>query len=68
MLAYYDQNYASIICKGLGTSQQAKIWLVVLEDSKKVYEKYAQGGAIILWCDGRCDDDNENARKRKRDV
>ena len=48
-------------------SQQAKIWLVVPEDLKKMY-KYTQGGAITLWCDGRCDDDNENARKRKRNV
>ena len=42
--------------------------IVIPEDLKKMYEKYAQGGAITLWCDGRCDDDNENARKRKRDV
>ena len=41
---------------------------MVPEDLKKMYEKYAQGGAITLWCDGRCDDDNESAHKRKRDV
>ena len=49
-------------------SQQAKIWLVVPDDLKKMYERYAQGGAITLWCDGRSDDDNEHSvRKRKRD-
>lgn len=48
-------------------SQQAKIWLVVPEDLEKMYERYAQGGAITLWCDGRSDDGNDNARKRKRD-
>ena len=46
-------------------SQQAKVWLVVPDDLKKMYERYAQGGAITQWCDGRSDDDS--ARKRKRD-
>jgi hypothetical protein len=48
-------------------SQQAKIWLVVPEDLEKMYERYAQGGAITLWCDGRSDviDGNDNAHKRK---
>ena len=49
-------------------SQQAKIWLVVPDDLKTMYQKYPQGGAINLWCDARCDETEvENVRKRKRD-
>ena len=49
-------------------SQQAKVWLVVPDDLKTMYQKYPQGGAINLWCDARCDETEvENVRKRKRD-
>ena len=49
-------------------SQQAKMWLVVPDDLKTIYQKYPQGGAINLWCDARCDETEvENVRKRKRD-
>ena len=48
-------------------SQQAKIWLVVPDGLKKMYERYAQGGAITQWCDGWDDDNKHSAHKRKRD-
>ena len=49
-------------------SQQAKVWLVVPDDLKTMYQKYPQGGAINLWCDARCvETEVENVRKRKRD-
>ena len=49
-------------------SQQAKIWLVVPDDFKTMYQKYPQGGAINLWCDARCDETEvENVHKRKKD-
>ena len=49
-------------------SQQEKIWLVVPDDLKTMYQKYPHGGAINLWCDARCDKKEvENVCKRKRD-
>lgn len=45
-------------------SQQAKMWLVVPDDLKTMYQKYPQGGAINLWYDARCDETEvENVRK-----
>ena len=50
-------------------SQQAKVWLVVPDDLKRMYQKYPHGGSVTLWCDARCqEDDVDNARKRKRDT
>ena len=48
-------------------SQKAKIWLVVPDDLKKMYKRYAQGGAITLSCDGRDDDNEHSAHKEKLD-
>jgi len=29
-----------------------------------IYSKYKLGDGIILWCEGRCTDDNRGSRKR----
>ena len=47
-----------------------KIWLVNSDDLKSMYEKYKQGGQIVLWCDGRPEDEASSfalSGKRKRD-
>ena len=65
------ENVPNIIDFNVGYfegSQQAKVWLVVPDDLKTMYQKYPQGGAINLWCDARCDETEvENVHKRKRD-
>ena len=47
-----------------------KIWLVNSDDLKSMYEKYKQGGQIVLWCEGRPKDEASSSAlsgKRKRD-
>ena len=48
-------------------SQQAKIWLVTAEDLKTFYQKFAKGGQVTLWCDGRLQEPESAGRKRKRE-
>ena len=48
-------------------SQQAKIWLVTAEDLKTFYQKFPKGGQVTLWCDGRLQEAESVARKRKRE-
>ena len=48
--------------------QQAKLWLVTNDDLKSMYCKYPEG-ELILWCDGRTDDDEQRERSgRKRET
>ena len=44
--------------------QQAKISLFASDDLSRMYEQYAKGGQITLWCDGKVSDSN---CKRKDD-
>ena len=50
-------------------SQQAKVWLVVADDLKRMYQQYPRGGSVTLWCDARCQEDDVelSSRKRKKD-
>ena len=48
--------------------QQAKLWLVTNDDLKSMYCKYPEG-ELVLWCDGRTDDDEPHERSgRKRET
>ena len=50
-------------------SQQLKVWLVVSDDLRRMYQKNPNGGSVNLWCDARCQEDEVDiARKRKRDA
>ena len=38
-------------------SHQSKVWLVVSDDLKRMYQKYLNGGSVNLWCDAKCPED-----------
>lgn len=46
-------------------SQQAKVWLVVADVLKRMYQQYPRGA---LWCDARCQEDDVELNSRKRKI
>lgn len=45
--------------------QHLKVWLVTNDDLNSMYMKYHNGGDIVLWCDGKSENEIAKAKRKK---